>query len=253
MNTILLGPHHQHTSPTSTASSSKNNLNDTGLDATANNSPPRADDEEEGCGASSNRAPFAPRIIRTTFESPIPRTINHPAAATDPSASESTSELKPPSTPLTLSRIHAASFAASAAAPATPELFSYRDFLFAQSVYEGNQLLAQFLTMIAFILSLIVLPTINNAVHYPSLTYALDGTDNAHQLVLIESTATFAGEVLAAVLGHWLIWRRTGKIVLAEWARFAISRPRTIFCVFIAGFHVLLDSSIMLIQLRFAN
>ncbi|KAJ3153232.1 hypothetical protein HDU89_000861 [Geranomyces variabilis] len=249
MNRIILGPQHQHASPTSTASSSKNDTSDPDFDSNASDAAPRADDEEAGRGP-SKRASFTPQMIRTAVESPMPRTTI-PAAVLDPTASESLGDLKPPPGPLTLSRIQAAS--AASAAPSTPELFSYRDFLFAQSVYEGNQLLAQFLTMSAFILSLIILPTINNAVHYPSLTYQLDGTENAHRLVIVESTATFIGEVLAAALGHWLVWRKTGKVVLTEYARFAASRPRTIFCIFIAAFHILLDSSIMLIQLRYAN
>ncbi|KAJ3165287.1 hypothetical protein HDU88_004372 [Geranomyces variabilis] len=246
---IILGPQHQHASPTSTASSSKNNASDPDFDSNASDAPPRADDEEAGCEP-ARRASFTPQVIRTAMESPIARTII-PAAVLDPTASESIGDLKPSPGPLSLSRIQAAS--AASAAPSTPELFSYRDFLFAQSVYEGNQLLAQFLTMSAFILSLIILPTINNAVHYPSLTYQLDGADNAHRLVILESTATFIGEVLASALGHWLVWRKTGKVVLIEYARWAASRPRTIFCIFIAAFHILLDSSIMLIQLRYAN
>ncbi|KAJ3147654.1 hypothetical protein HDU89_005272 [Geranomyces variabilis] len=129
----------------------------------------------------------------------------------------------------------------------TPTKYTYAAYLVAQSIYESHELLAQLLTISAFTLSILILPQTGNAPAYPTLTF--DPTRK--KILLTETLATMCAEILAAAVGHAWVWSVTGKHVLKEFARFASARPRTMLLVFATAVHVLYDSSLMLIFLRF--
>ncbi|KAJ3179198.1 hypothetical protein HDU87_003157 [Geranomyces variabilis] len=164
---------------------------------------------------------------------------------------------KPTKNPPSLKRAFSSSAAAAApslsitnlgpAVPAPPK-YTYPAYLVAQSIYESHELLAQLLTISSFTLSILILPQSGNAPAYPTLT----SFDPTHKTILLaETLATLGAEILAAAVGHAWVWRVTGKHVLKEFARFASARPRTVVLVFATAVHVLYDSSLMLIFLRF--
>ncbi|KAJ3135824.1 hypothetical protein HDU90_003563 [Geranomyces variabilis] len=129
----------------------------------------------------------------------------------------------------------------------TPTKYTYAAYLVAQSIYESHELLAQLLTISAFTLSILILPQTGNAPAYPTLTFE----PTRKKILLEETLATMCAEILAAAVGHAWVWSVTGKHVLKEFARFASARPRTVLLVFATAVHVLYDSSLMLIFLRF--
>ncbi|KAJ3152131.1 hypothetical protein HDU86_005976, partial [Geranomyces michiganensis] len=162
INNIILGPQHQSTSPTSTVyateapSSKSSSLSSLDGDSHVyNDGITLPDDEEAGGGGGGGPSislssafpppPSVPRggVLRTAVESPMFRTAPSSAsaaaaaAATDLSGSISMSDFQQPPTttaaPPTLTRQQT-----TAPIPAS-ERFSYREYLFAQSVYEGNQ------------------------------------------------------------------------------------------------------------------
>ncbi|KAJ3160111.1 hypothetical protein HDU86_000947 [Geranomyces michiganensis] len=82
--------------------------------------------------------------------------------------------------------------------------YTYSSYLAAQSIYESHELLAQLLTILSFILSLLLLPTFPNSTPaYPTLTYLLDA--QRRTTLLIETLATLAAEAVAALCGHYLL------------------------------------------------
>ncbi|KAJ3160375.1 hypothetical protein HDU86_000709 [Geranomyces michiganensis] len=214
---VLLLPQHQPSGASSTA---------TFVDPFADDDAATQDVEEQRGGTST-----APRAAGVILRTAIGTNADHEKLTKNPSY---------------LKRASSAAASLSNLGPAPPK-YTYAAYLVAQSIYESHELLAQLLTITAFALSILILPASGNSPAYPTLTFE----PTRKKILLTETLATLGAEILAAAVGHAWVWSVTGKHVLKEFARFASARPRTVLLVFATAVHVLYDSSLMLIFLRF--
>ncbi|KAI8822680.1 uncharacterized protein EV422DRAFT_409770 [Fimicolochytrium jonesii] len=115
---------------------------------------------------------------------------------------------------------------------------------------EAHGCVARGLTIIAFISSLQLLRYGPNARHYHTLApYFIH--DSAYTAIVTQTCITFAAELVASALGHWWLYATTGITVWQEYRRFVGMYPEVAVFEALTLFHVLLDSTFMLIKLEF--
>ncbi|KAI8904623.1 hypothetical protein DFJ77DRAFT_480262 [Powellomyces hirtus] len=132
---------------------------------------------------------------------------------------------------------------------AAPREWQYSEYVQAQFIYEANEEFAQIVTLVALLLALALVRHGPNAVCYPNFSYMLDY--ERCTLVVKEAVATFLAEIVAIAVGHYLVFRITGKSIWKEYVKFSGAKPRTFLLTVAMVFHILFDSSITTIHLRF--